>query len=112
MFQRYAFEDFKFYTPELNSLKDLIQESRDTPIGCTYSMNSTKRLDVNIECIATLFLQRRSGWLCIYSVKKHSGATAEDTYEGYMTETTRQAHEGVSIGLHCNRTATKYPLEI
>jgi hypothetical protein len=75
-------------------------------------MNSTKRLGVNIECIPTLFLQRRSGWLCIYLVKKHSGAATEDTYAGYMTEMTRQAHEGVRVGLHCNRTMIKYPLEI
>jgi hypothetical protein len=38
MFQRSTFEDFKLYTPELNSLKDLIQESEATPNRCTYTV--------------------------------------------------------------------------
>jgi hypothetical protein len=41
------------------------------PMQYTYLMNSTKRLGVNMECIRTLFLQRRPGRLCIYSIKKH-----------------------------------------
>jgi hypothetical protein len=32
------FEDFKLYTPELNSPKDLIGESGATPHRCTYTM--------------------------------------------------------------------------
>jgi hypothetical protein len=55
-------------------------------------MNSTKRLSVNTKCIPTLFLQRRLGRLCIYSVKKYPEAAVEDTYLGYMTEMTRHAH--------------------
>jgi hypothetical protein len=55
-------------------------------------MNSTKGLDINMECISTSFLQRRPDRVHIYSVKKHLGATIEDTYLGYMTEMTRQAH--------------------
>jgi hypothetical protein len=63
---------------------------------CTYSMNSTKVLGINIECIPATFLQRRSGRLCINSVEKHSGATVEDAYLGYMTEMTQQAHVGLA----------------
>jgi hypothetical protein len=35
-FWRLTFEDFKLQTPELNFLKDLIQESGATPNRCTY----------------------------------------------------------------------------
>jgi hypothetical protein len=63
---------------------------------CTYSLNSTKRLNGNMECIPTSFLQRRPDRLCIYSVEKYLKAAVEDTYPGYMTEMTRQTH-GVGI---------------
>jgi hypothetical protein len=66
-------------------------------------MNSTKGLNVNMECIPTLFVQGRLGRLCIYSVEKHSGAAVEDTYPGYMTEMTRHAHVGVDIDLYYNK---------
>jgi sporulation-control protein spo0M len=79
---------------------------------CTYLMNSTKRLGVNTECIPTSFLKRRLGQLCIYSVKKHSGAAVEDTYPGYMTEMTRQVHGGQHIGSYYNKMTTEYPPEI
>jgi hypothetical protein len=35
---RLTFEAFKLYTPELNSLKDLIWESGATPNRCTYTV--------------------------------------------------------------------------
>jgi hypothetical protein len=36
--------DFKLYTLELNSLKDLIQESRATPNRCTYAVHLLEQL--------------------------------------------------------------------
>jgi hypothetical protein len=68
-------------------------------------MNSTKRLGENKECVPTLFLQRGLGRLCIYSVKKHSGAAIDDTYLGYMTKMIRQARVGVGISRHYNKMA-------
>jgi hypothetical protein len=68
-------------------------------------MNSTHGLSINIECIPTSFLQRRPGRLCIYLVKKHSGADVKDTYLWYMTETTRQEQVGVGIGPYYNKMA-------
>jgi hypothetical protein len=38
MFQRLTFKDFKLYTPELNSLKDLIRELEAIPNRCTYTV--------------------------------------------------------------------------
>jgi hypothetical protein len=37
-FWRFIFEDFKLWTPNLNSLKDLIRESEGTPNRCTYTV--------------------------------------------------------------------------
>jgi hypothetical protein len=75
-------------------------------------MNSTKVLGVNTECIPILFRQRRPGRLCIYLVKKYSGAAVEDMYLGYMIKMTRQTHGGVGIGPYYNKMVAKYPLKI
>jgi hypothetical protein len=61
---------------------------------CMYSSNSTEILGINTECIPTSFLQRRLGWLCIYSVEKYSKVVVKDTYPGYMIEMTQHSHEG------------------
>jgi hypothetical protein len=44
-FWRLTFEYFKLYTPELNSLKDLIRESGATPNRCTYTVPLFNQLD-------------------------------------------------------------------
>jgi hypothetical protein len=50
--------------------------------------DSAKRLSINMECIPASFLQRKLDRLFIYSVKKTLGTAVEDTYPGYMIETT------------------------
>jgi hypothetical protein len=107
-FQRFTFEDFKLWTPELNSPKDLIPESRATPNRCTYLVPlfdhlSEKALsDFMPEyLISELSIrqihhrQGRSRSPSTYSLAKHSGAAEEDWYLGYHLAWTWKTKGGV-----------------
>jgi hypothetical protein len=108
MFQRFTFEDFKLYTPELNSLKDLIRESGATPNMCTYAVPlfdqltekalNSFMLEYLVPELSTQQIHHRQGRSrspSSYSLAKHPGAAYEDWYSGYHTTWTRKAQGGV-----------------
>jgi hypothetical protein len=123
-FWRFTFEDFKLYTAELNSLKDLIWESRGgaTPNRCTYtvpySINSVKKHSA-ISCQSTWFMnfstqqtrcsQGRFRSPNTYSLAKHSGAADEDWHPRYHPAWTRKAQGGFRYDSAHNLEDSRWP---
>jgi hypothetical protein len=103
-----SFEDFKLYTPELNSPKDLIRESRTTSNRCTYTVPLFDQLSKKalsdfvpeylVPELSTRQIrhrQRKSRSSSTYSLAKHSRAADEDWYLRYHPAWTRKAQGGV-----------------